>query len=465
MTPRGGQPVTFYLDKTTYLPVRQEVEKKGQTYTTFFSDWRDVNGLKVPFKLRETTGDPRNETITTILEAHFNIPLSGKIFAKPQQTTVGVRFTQGRSASHIPFKLFNNEILFEMRVNNSAPLLALFDTGASISLIDSQRANSLGLNSQGELGASAQGGTVSVALINGVTFNFPGAHISDRTVASTSLEPIEEGLGRKIDLVLGSDVIKRFVVEVDYANKLLKLHDPGRYRYTGRGQSIPLTIDKIPFVNAKIATAQGTFVEGRFLIDTGADGTVELNRPFVEANRLLNNQKTIEASGAGLGGTQKTLVGRAKALQLGGFKLNNILVTFLQDSEGAGADSDSAGLIGSEILGRFKVIFNYQRQQMILERSARFNEPYDRDMSGVELKSVDLSPKAFQITKVVKDSPADRAGLQEGDFIISVDGKDAALFDLNAINKMFKREGLDISLAIRRGEKALEVRLKLKRMI
>jgi hypothetical protein len=58
-----------------------------------------------------------------------------------------------------------------------------------------------------------------------------------------------------------------------------------------------------------------------------------------------------------------------------------------QDKGGALASSKYDGLIGSEILRRFKVIFDYTRGRLMLERNDHFDEPIEYDMSGISLRA------------------------------------------------------------------------------
>src|SRR5215217_5924723 len=55
-----------------------------------------------------------------------------------------VRFTSGRSALKIPFRLYNNHIYLRVSVNGSAPLWFVLDTGAP-NLIGAKHARALGL--------------------------------------------------------------------------------------------------------------------------------------------------------------------------------------------------------------------------------------------------------------------------------------------------------------------------------
>ena len=85
------------------------------------------------------------------------------------------------------------------------------------------------------------------------------------------------------------------------------------------------------------------------------------------------------------------------------------------------------GIIGEEILRRFKVIFDFSHHRMILAPNARFKEPYEEDMSGISITPEETSgSKVFRVRQVVANTPGSEAGLQPDDLITAVDGQPAA---------------------------------------
>ncbi|MFQ5793912.1 MAG: aspartyl protease family protein [Candidatus Bipolaricaulia bacterium] len=470
LLPQGGRPVTCYLDKATYLPVKQEQPEADRTRTVHLSDWRDVDGVKIPFQMRQTTGDPKYDTVVTVQEVRFNVPLDETAFQKPQEAAPDFRFAAGQSAPGIPLELNNNHIYLQVQINNSEPLGFILDTGAAASVIDTRRAEALDLELQGELeGRGAGEGSTNVAIAKGVSFQLPGVELFDQTIAVISLESFESHEGRTIDGILGYDFISRFVVEIDYAAELIHLYDPQGYEYAGSGESLPITLEgNVPLLYAKVVQSERDPIDGKFLIDTGAGGTLGLNKPFIETHELLkSSQKTIQALfGMGVGGETKHHVGRLNNLQLGQFVIEDPVIGFSQDAKGALANPDLAGLLGGEILRRFRVIFDYARQQMILEPNATFAEPYEYDMSGTYLIAEGPAFKAFKVYRTLENAPASEAGLQQGDVITAIDDRPATEFTLNQVRQLLKQEeGREYLLSIERDEEPLQIQIRLRRLI
>jgi zinc protease len=83
--PPAAKPEKLYFDVSTGLLVRQDVvtispqgEVPAQTY---FEDYRDVGGVKIPFTVRQVAGSIT--FITKLTEVKVNVPVDDSKFAKP----------------------------------------------------------------------------------------------------------------------------------------------------------------------------------------------------------------------------------------------------------------------------------------------------------------------------------------------------------------------------------------------
>ena len=273
--------------------------------------------------------------------------------------------------------------------------------------------------------------------------------------------------GRRPYGVLGSEIFSRYVVEVDYAAKTVTLHDPENYSYTGRGEVIPFKLEGgSPFVKVKIEVTGLKPVEGLLMIDTGSSGAVVLNTPFVNKNKFLSSgQKFLDRSVRGASGEARVLVGHAQNLQLGSFRINQPITVFSQAKSGATGDSSYDGTIGGDALRRFKVIFDYSRKRMILERNADFDDPFEYDMSGIVLTVEGQDYRTFKISRVFEHTPATEAGLREGDKIMALDGKQAKDFTLDQLQLRFRQEGREYLLSIKRAQEIFQTKIRLRRLV
>ncbi len=86
-TPSSGKPVTRYFDAQTFLGLRyvatRDTPQGPMEIQVDSSDYRDVDGLKVPFQLKQIT--PVAEVLVTLTEIKNNVPIDDAKFAKPAQ--------------------------------------------------------------------------------------------------------------------------------------------------------------------------------------------------------------------------------------------------------------------------------------------------------------------------------------------------------------------------------------------
>jgi predicted aspartyl protease len=313
------------------------------------------------------------------------------------------RFVSGESALAIPFELIDDHIYLRVPVNGSPPLSFILDTGASRTILSLRNAKSFGMELQpvgkveGGIGAEPPD---AYLITDAVSFSLPGVVLSDESVVALSLDNTQECLdptadagrgqkvppaqrgkedtGRVVDGILGKTFFSSFVVEIDYAGRLINLYAPLSYKYTGRGKSLPLEMDpRYIFARVQVKAPKRSRVTARLVVDTGA-GTLSLTKQFAEAHKLLPPAEKLTASTeCGINGSAKevALVGTLEALQLGGFKLSNPLTVFYQKTTARDYD----GLLGGSALRNFKVIFDYSRGRMILEPPRRGRRSLGRD--------------------------------------------------------------------------------------
>jgi len=218
--------------------------------------------------------------------------------------------------------------------------------------------------------------------------------------------------------IIGYDFISRFVSEIDFDRQTLTLHDPRGYRYAGSGARIPLELaGTMPVIPMKL---DGQY-EGRFRVDVGSGSTVDLHTPFVEEHDLLSRcARGVETAGGGFGGSFRNRLVRMERIELGPYSWEKPIVGLSTAEKGALASEDYAGNVGTQILDRFKCIFDYERRELILEPGARFAKADTFSQAGVQLGRFG---DTVRVMYVVEGSPAEKAGLQRDDAVVAVDGR------------------------------------------
>ncbi|HEX5854543.1 MAG TPA: retroviral-like aspartic protease family protein, partial [Thermoanaerobaculia bacterium] len=269
------------------------------------------------------------------------------------------RFASGRASLQIPFEEDDGHIFVKLRVNDSGPLSFAVDTGAIRSVIDTERARALGLRVEGSQPVGGAGGIERAGTVKGVSIKLPGVELVDQTLWTLPLAAIAAVQGRPIDGILGYDLFRDLVIDIDYEHERLDVSDASGYVYRGPGESIPFTVieDSI-YVRGKVTSGTGLEAEGDFIVDTGGNVTLMLARSFVDEHRLAPPvESVIRAGGLGVGGTIKVTIGRVKKFQIGRFVVNEPVTAFVETGEIA--ERGKAGNIGARLLRRFRVVFDY----------------------------------------------------------------------------------------------------------
>lgn len=390
-----------------------------------------------------------------------------KIARNPSPRPPKVRFISGNSSLKIPFELSNNLILVQASVNDSVPLWFILDTGASSTVIDSQLAKELRLKARSRVVETGGAGTATALTFKGNSLKLPNVEAANLTISGLPIDFLSSPIGRTISGVIGNDILKKLAVEVDYASQVINLYEPESYQYSGSGEVVPLTLEgDLPFASGRVALAGRPVIRGKFELDSGSTGAVLFNTPFVDRNKLLDSiSKTSHIRTSGVGGSAQAFSGRLKSIRLGSFQLENPIARFSRARRGDHASSRYDGLIGGEILRRFKVLFDLSHRRMILEPNAQFSEPYEVDMSGLDMATEGQDFSVVVVNEVEKGSPAAEAGIQEEDVITAINGRPTKEFTMTQIRKMFMRDGKEYLITLKRGPKELQTKLKLRRLI
>jgi PDZ domain/Aspartyl protease len=367
-----------------------------------------------------------------------------------------IRFPENQSSAHVPFELLANCPYIKVKVNGKGPFLFVIDTGSIDTVFASETISELGIRSAD---SSDKPGNVEFAFAGGL-------QVKTESVDTLSLSGLWPLIGRRTYGIIGYDVLKQFVVEFDYENKTVTFYDPKNYKYAGSGAMFDAKMEMgyDPQVPGELEVLGVGAIQAPFTIDTGAGGTV-VTTPLVQKNRLMEKViQKVPSPGQGVNGMQfNDVVGRMGSIRLGNFILDQPLVALSLDTDGP-LSSEVLGVnVGGNVLQRFKLIINYPRRQLILQPNSRLHDPFPADASGLVLEALGDDFKTITVRGVVDGSPADQAGIREGDIIESIDGETTGKYALWQIQDLFKNSGEVRVLTLLTKDKTLRtVKIKLR---
>lgn len=463
VAPAGGRPFELWIGADGLVDRTVEVSN-GRPLTTSYGDWREVSGARMPFRFTIDPGDgsPAHVATVTWAEVKLDPPASDADFALPPPPRPDFHLARGLRETTVPFRVRNGHILVDVRLDGKGPFRFLVDTGG-VNLVTPPVAKALGLAAQGALQGGGVGeATVDVAVAEVKRLQVGEAVLEDQRFYVIPLDGLGPVEGAPLQGLIGYELFRRFPARIDYERARLTLYRPGAFRYDGPGTVLPFAFhEHVPQVDGEIDG-----LPGRFDLDTGSRGSLDLFAPFVEAHGLVARYgATVERIGGwGLGGPSRGYVARARSLKLGPVEIPEPVVGLSTQKTGAFAAKEVAGNVGYGVLSRFTVYLDYARQQVVLEKNARFARRDTTDRSGLWLH---LVGGAFQVMEVVPGTPAAEAGLEVGDRIVAVEGRAPARLGLHELRTLLRERppGTRVRLQVRRGDGVRRVTLVLRELV
>jgi hypothetical protein len=361
-----------------------------------------------------------------------------------------IGFAFGGDAAEIPVDFTGRIPFLPLRVGRSKPFYFVVDSTAPVSSIDPSRAAALGMKSAER-----------------AALNLAGVSILVDSLSPLAREQFSMEVGRVHEGTLGNDFFKRVVVEIDYGRHTARLYDPSVYQYSGNGAVLPLTFaGTVPVVQAKFTEPKGKVLEASFAVNTALDASVVISDRYAESHRLFRSHwKTIPSLDPDLDESQGVVLGRLNGFQLGRFNAESAVVTFSRAPFPGDSDPKVAGEIGGGMLQRYKVIFDYPHQRMIVEPNLTLSTEEEEDKSGISVIARGAGLKSFEIVAVQPGTPAAKAGLQKGDVISGIDMDAAADLTLADVRDLLRQVGHKYNLVIDRNGETRQVMVEMRRLL
>ena len=236
---------------------------------------------------------------------------------------------------------------------NGAPARALLDSGAQSSVVDRTLAERLALPVSAMTPVLAYGVSGGPQLGRSATLDVhAGAlRLSGMRAAVLDLASIAAASGRPFGLILGQDLLRTVIADVDFPVGRVSFHDPVRYavpegavaspaRTSGRELLVPITVESTPF---------------DVVLDTGASGALALSADSAQALGLLDGRETASAPSITFGGVSQNQVVRVRTLGFAGVEHPDVRVHIYAPAKSAYVPP---GLLGVEILEGYRTILD-----------------------------------------------------------------------------------------------------------
>lgn len=372
----------------------------------------------------------------------------------------GIEMMKGQKELHVPFEYTQGFIIIDVFLNGYLPLKFIFDTGAENTLIlKKEITDLLGIPYSKKISiVGSDMSTVIYAYISrnvGLRISNSGSFRQDILILEEDLNNLNEITGMNIDGIVGANLFKNLVLEIDFRKGKLIFHNPASYKGPKKGfNELTLSIKRNkPYLTCETALPNGKIVNVDLLLDTGASLNYLLHEnthPDIELPKYI----IPGVIGTGIGGNLKGYLGKVGYLEIGEIKFEGLTTSFQNLDESILEENqyNRNGIIGNRLLDRFTVIINYPMEKLYLKpRRWLINKPFDYDKSGLVIYAIGRNFDKYYVKEVIPGTPGDRAGIKPGDYVLKFNLLNTKFYSLQHITGTLSRKpGRKIRMTILR---------------
>lgn len=275
---------------------------------------------------------------------------------------------QTTAQTQVDFEYYRSLIFLKVKINgNRAHFLFLLNTTATTSAIDTRTADVLRLPVLRRDSVEGTAGKEAIE-VRKVDMLYAGeSAVKDLVVNTRDLNNYITLNGRKIDGILGTDFLKKFVVNIDFKkHKLTFLSKavPGKQKY------IPFEmVEGVPRFQAFINDTLSTTLNYNSAVSTETGRNIYINVPYRQWQDISKTCPGLPNIGylhaMGVGGPLYLQVVKLKSMQLDTLDIKLPYVV-IQPEEGYFKREDAVGFFGNNLLEKYhNVTIDFPRSRII----------------------------------------------------------------------------------------------------
>ena len=382
-----------------------------------FSDWRPVNGVRMPFAQQQSGSNPADDQSQHAKSIQINMQVAQTVFSRPAGTKIWSFASGGTSTGWIDFEYFGDSQIFIPALVNGNPISLLLDSGAGITVVDSGYAAKIQLKGSGSLGVSGTGGQSTMQLTSDLHIQIGNLSLAHITAGVIDLSSVAAQEAHPMPLVLGREAFNQLIIDIDFQRRKIAFHDP-------KGYSAPREATRVALGRHGDNRTVPISLEGaaavQFDFDLGNNGTLIVYPAYRDRTHLLDGRpQTLDMFG-GVGGMATEKLATLKTIGIAGTQLIDVPVSFPEPGDNAVNSDQTAGNVGLYIFNRFRLVADYPHDALWLTPDPKLvAEPFPKNRAGL-----DFMPASDRLVVMLvrPGSPAERGGWNKGTEVIAIDG-------------------------------------------
>jgi len=363
----------------------------------------------------------------------------------------------------IPFNS-SRMIILKFRVNDSLSGNFLFDTGSDQLYLDSTfiANNPIPISTSSKKKITGVGAEApEVPVVDKIKLELDSLSMTYKNVPVTNLH---SSLDYQLDGVIGTDFFRNNIIKISFDSLYFQIIDTNEFVVPKAHDTLELNI----IVNRTIILCEAaindtTSVKGWTILDTGSGGSLTLTSIIAKENsfeEIIDTKYSIARDYAGYGGRTHSYYFRINEISMGAYRLNDPVVNYSTDDKGALSWWGILGLLGTQVLNRFDLVFDLPHKKLYYRPNTSYEEHFHSNATGIVGRLIKFNnDTVYMVKSIIKNSISAQAGIIAGDRIshlndIAVsklsyqDRRDLLRNDSTELNITFKRDTISYQVSI-----------------